>query len=117
MTGEQGRGVESREGPSPPRKISLPALCCPAKVPVLQSGCWDVGVASPCMQSTKVSQQEGFQEAVQVFQSSDRTEEREGISGEGRHTPAHLIFTATQRDQRYTAHPDLGHCPGYSRRL
>lgn len=71
MTGEQGRAL-------PPRKISLPAPCCPAKEPVLQSGCWDVGVASPCMQSTKVSQQEGFQEAVLVFQSSDRTEELQG---------------------------------------
>lgn len=30
------------------------------------------------MQSTKVSQQEGFQEAVTVFQSSDMTEELQG---------------------------------------
>lgn len=70
MTGEQGR--------APPGKIPLSAHSCPAKEPVLQSGCglwvrlprvsrW----FTPSMQSTRVSEQEGFLVAVTVSQSQN----------------------------------------------
>lgn len=91
---------------------------------MMQSGRGGVAFScAPCWltagtQGMRLSEQEGFKAAESQSQGwllcSHVSEQRKGVRSKGGHTPAHFVLIATQGDQRYTAKPDLRHCPGHA---